>query len=169
MGLFSHVAPTCRHCGEEALSDKSEDFFDGDGDLGSLVKATPESSRSSSSSSSCSDFLSPSWSSLECPESLLVSLSESESSSLAGAELGSGSFDSEVEPWVEFCSSFAAEAAAMMCWPKENMETRLVIWSISITECVEVGLVGGDGDLKDDVTDDEVVGDGGRKAGWRTA
>ena len=65
-----------------------------------------------------------SWSSLECPLSLLVSLSLSESSQLVaelffpgqGPGLGAG----------------LLSAGLNSCWPKEKMETRLVIWSTSI-------------------------------------
>lgn len=59
-----------------------------------------------------------SWSSLECPLSLLVSLSLSESSS---------SFELFLPG-----SVCAASGLEKTCWPKEKMDTRLVIWSTSI-------------------------------------
>lgn len=73
-----------------------------------------------------------SWSSLECPLSLLVSLSLSESSSdflsdsdaLSDSALSDGLTDDDAA--VSFCP------ACIMCCPKEKMETRLVIWSISM-------------------------------------
>ena len=76
-----------------------------------------------------------SWSSLECPLSLLVSLSLSESSS----DFLSDSFS--LSDSSDFSSSGLSDGEAVAasfcppcktCCPKEKMETRLVIWSISM-------------------------------------
>ena len=96
------------------------------------------SAESSSLVASLSDERS--WSSLECPLSLLVSLSLSESSS---ADFFSRLPPASVSGLVEMLSHVVVAVvvvetlslllpAAMMCCPNEKMETRLVIWSISI-------------------------------------
>ena len=82
-----------------------------------------------------SSSLAASWSSLECPLSLEVSLSLSESSDEGewpppppSPFLSSSSSDflESVVVVVEV-RLLAAAAAAMLCWTKEKMDTRLVI------------------------------------------
>ena len=69
-----------------------------------------------------------SWSSLECPLSLLVSLSLSESSQ--SFELF---FPWQVPgPGPPLLGAGLLSAGLNSCCPKEKMETRLVIWSTSM-------------------------------------
>ena len=104
---------------------------------GSNLVSLDISAESSSLVASLSDERS--WSSLECPLSLLVSLSLSESSS---EDFFSRLPPASVSGLVKMLSHVVVAAvvetlslllpAAMMCCPNEKMETRLVIWSISI-------------------------------------
>ena len=67
-------------------------------------------------------------------------------------------------------AAWAACAAAMICWPNEKMETRLVIWSISMELFPPVLPAFGPGEVEH-AEADIAVGAGvtqPRKAGWNT-